>query len=98
MDFDQFKRSLAAEEAPAGLSLPLRALWWHAKGDWTQAHDCAQSEDTGESALVHAFLHRVEGDLSNARYWYARAGRAPAQGPLEQEWEALSAELLGSKT
>ncbi len=98
MDLGQFKRSLAADEAPATLPLPLQALWWHAKGDWTRAHDCAQQEDSVNSALVHAFLHRVEGDLSNARYWYTRAERAPARGSLDEEWETLSVELLNAET
>jgi len=45
-------------------------------------------------AAVHAYLHRKEGDLSNAGYWYARAGRAMPVGTLEAEWRALAEELL----
>jgi hypothetical protein len=44
---------------------------------------------------VHVYLHRLEGDLGNARYWYARAGRSPASGSVETEWDAIVAALLG---
>ena len=47
-----------------------------------------------EAAWVHAYLHRIEGDLSNARYWYRQAGRAPATAPVEREWEEISTALL----
>lgn len=47
---------------------------------------------------MHAYLHRKEGDLANARYWYARAARPPATGVLEAEWEALVRELTGEQT
>lgn len=94
MDIDVFSASLCADEPPA-LSPPLRALWFDAKGDWDAAHKCVDQLSDGDSMWVHAFLHRKEGDLSNARYWYARAGRAPHEGALEAEWREIAMALLG---
>ena len=76
-------------------SAPLAALWWAAKGDWTRAHEAAQSDDGAEAAWVHAYLHRVEGDLPNARYWYRRAGKPEGTGALDDEWAAIAAALGG---
>lgn len=85
--------------APApDLSAPLAALWWAAKGDWDQAHKIVQDESGREAAWVHAYLHRVEGDLGNAGYWYRQAGQPVAKDSLEAEWERIAATLLGSKT
>jgi hypothetical protein len=89
-----FRASLTGGVPPPGLSMALQGLWWDGKGDWVRAHQCAQDQDDAEGAAVHAYLHRKEGDLSNARYWYARAGRPPATDPLEEEWERLAGELL----
>ena len=89
MDPSSFRASTATAEPPPGLSPPLQTLWWEAKGDWQRAHACAQDDKTSDGALVHAYLHRVEGDLSNARYWYNRAGREPASGTLAEEWSTL---------
>ena len=94
MDLTEFRASTAAAEPPAGLSLPLQTLWWEAKGDWQRAHACAQEDHTPNGAIVHAYLHRVEGDLSNARGWYSRAGRPPATCELAEEWSALASEFL----
>jgi hypothetical protein len=94
MDFSAFKRSLAEAAPPEGLSPALAGLWWDAKGDWDRAHECAQERDDAAGTAVHAYLHRKEGDLSNAGYWYRRAGRPVAQGALTAEWETLAAELL----
>jgi len=90
----QFHASLAAATPPA-LSPPLLALWRDAKGDWHGAHRCVDTSGEADAMWVHAFLHRKEGDLDNARYWYAHAGRTPAIGPLEEEFEAILADLLG---
>jgi hypothetical protein len=94
MTRDDFRASLAAPAPPPGLSLALAGLWWDAKGDWARAHGCAQDRDDKAGAAVHAYLHRKEGDLGNAGYWYARAGRPVAQGTLAEEWETLAGELL----
>ncbi len=93
MNLTEFRTSVQSTEPPS-VTLPLQALWWDAKGDWGRAHECAQAEPGMAGAAVHAYLHRKEPDLANARYWYDRAGRAPATGALGAEWDALAAELL----
>lgn len=94
MDLTAFRASLQEAEPPEGLGPPLAALWQAAKGDWDAAHRLAQSDKTAEGAWVHAYLHRVEGDESNAGYWYRRAGKAPAQGDLDAEWASIAAALI----
>ncbi|MDB5375047.1 MAG: hypothetical protein JWP04_3689 [Belnapia sp.] len=83
-----------AAGAPPALSPPLLALWWDARGDWAAAHAAAQAGKDAESAWVHAYLHRKEGDLANAGYWYRRAGRTPPTLSLAAEWRAIAAALL----
>lgn len=90
-----FKRSLSKSEPPVGLSPALAALWWAGKNDWHKAHKLVMSEDGAECAWVHAYLHRLEGDLDNARYWYRQARRPAASGELADEWAAIVAALLG---
>jgi len=92
----QFKASLSAAAPAPQLGAPLAALWWAARGDWDQAHRIVQDEETSQAAWVHAYLHRVEGDLGNAGYWYRRAGKPAASGSLEAEWEAIASTLLKS--
>lgn len=95
MNFETFRNSLSAPLPPDGLDIPAQALWWAGKGDWDRAHACAQQRE-GEPASdwVHAYLHRVEGDMENAGYWYGRAGEPVPQVPVEQEWSAIAARLL----
>jgi hypothetical protein len=91
-------KSTIANAAPeSGLPPPLAALWWAAKGDWDAAHKIVQDESDANSAWVHAYLHRVEGDLSNASYWYRQAGQPVAKDSLETEWERIASALGGSK-
>jgi len=90
--------STLANSAPdAGLAPPLAALWWAAKGNWDAAHKIVQDESDANSAWVHAYLHRVEGDLSNAGYWYRQAGQPVAKDSLEREWQRIVAALEGGK-
>jgi len=99
MSFAEFAASVAAQDSqpPANLSSPLRALWYDARGDWSGAHALAQEDITDRGAWVHAYLHRKEGDVSNAGYWYARAGRPKIteETPLRVEWEQIARDLLG---
>ncbi len=97
MSPDAFKASLAKSAPPAGLSPALAALWWAGNDDWNKAHELVMDEDGPECAWVHAYLHRVEGDLDNARYWYRQARRPPAKGELAAEWAAIAAALLPSQ-
>ena len=93
----EFEASLAGATPADGLAPPLAALWWAGKGDWDQAHRIVQDEPTAEAAWVHAYLHRVEGDLGNAGYWYRRAGRPASDDAVESEWERIVSTLLGDE-
>jgi hypothetical protein len=95
MTFEEYQATLASEAPPAGLSPLLRALWLDRKGDFDGAHAIAQDVETADGARVHAYLHREEGDESNARYWYRQAGAPAASGSLGSEWEALVRRFLG---
>jgi hypothetical protein len=98
MSFAEFAASVARDSAPpSGITVPLRALWHDARGDWAVAHTAAQEDPTENGAWVHAYLHRKEGDMDNASYWYARAGRTrPADDvTLPTEWEQIARTLLG---
>ena len=86
-------QALASEEPPA-LPAPIVALWWAARNDWEQAHTAAQADHSADGAWVHAHLHRVEGDLDNARYWYGQAGRTPSTADLETEWDEIAEALM----
>src|ERR1700712_3107955 len=90
-----FKSSLSGAAPARGISPPLAALWWAAKGDWTKAHEIVQDEAGVDAAWVHAYLHRVEGDLGNAGYWYRRAGQPVAKDSLEAEWSRIVVALGG---
>ena len=94
MDLAAFKVSLKDATPPDGIEPVLQALWHEAKGDWDKAHQLAQSQGDATGAWVHAYLHRVEGDQSNAAYWYRRAGKAVATAPLNEEWDSIVSALL----
>ncbi len=79
---------------PSSYSLLLQAMWHDARGDWAKAHELAQEIEDADGAWIHAYLHRKEGDLSNARYWYHRASRNMPGLSLDTEWEAIVTELL----
>lgn len=94
MDVAAFQASVKAEAPPREVGPALQALWHAAKGEWETAHELAQSDKTQAGAWVHAYLHRVEGDLSNARYWYDNAGRPEATDSLQREWQRIAEALL----
>ena len=89
MTIEEFRASIASAAPPAGLSAPLTGLWWDAKGNWERAHGVVDSLESAQGMAVHAYLHRKEGDASNAAYWYQRAGREFYREKLDDEWEAL---------
>ena len=89
-----FRASLSGAAPSREFDAPLAALWWAAKGNWDAAHRIVQDEDDANSAWVHAHLHRVEGDLANADYWYRRAGQPVAIGALEAERDRIVSVLI----
>mgnify|MGYP003977623663 FL=1 len=93
-----FLRDLQGRDKPSdALPVHLRALWWAQKGDWDTAHDLAQDAASQSGDWVHAYLHRVEGDLGNAAYWYRRANQpVKARESLEEEWKELVTFFLES--
>lgn len=90
---ETFKATLDENLPPLGISIHLKALWYDAKGDWHQAHKLIDQLDDPRSAHVHAYLHRKEGDLWNARYWYNRAKQTMPEKTLEEEWTDLFHQL-----
>ena len=87
--------SLLNSDAPLStVSAAIQALWWAAKGSWDMAHSLVQNDGSAEAAWVHAHLHRIEGDLANASYWYGKAGRQVPGDDLETERNSIAAELL----
>jgi len=94
MDFNSFSHSLLDDFPPQYISAYLQALWYDAKGDWEKAHEIAQNIETTDGSLIHAYLHRKEGDLSNAGYWYIKAKSSLPDTPIETEWEELVRKFL----
>jgi hypothetical protein len=92
-----FRASLSGTAPATSMEPPLAALWWAAKGEWDKAHTIVMNEETANAAWVHAYLHRVEGDLGNAGYWYRQAGQPVAKDSLEAEWERIVSALLGGR-
>ena len=84
-----FARSGSWSKPPAALAPSLQALWWAAKDDWERAHQIVMAHEDRDCAWVHAYLHRREGDLPNARWWYKEARRPVAAGSLDDEWSAI---------
>jgi hypothetical protein len=94
MIFEDFRASVSNDSPNPGLSAPLAALWWDAKGHWARAHSLVDALETREGIAVHAYLHRKEGDAWNANYWYLRSGREFHRPSLDAEWQALVEALL----
>lgn len=91
----EFKQLIEEQSfCPESLPTPLQGLWYDKKGDWDTAHKILGDATDTDSAWVHAYLHRKEGDLANTRYWYGRSGKPEFKGELDREWEQIVSELL----
>ena len=92
-----FRQSLKGKTPPAGASAALQGLWWAANENWDKAHRIVMNGHDQDCAWVHAYLHRVEGDLDNANYWYRQARRKAATHELSSEWDEIVTALLGHR-
>lgn len=93
MTMEEFRRS-----STESMHRSLLALWWEVQGNWEKAHEVASEVKGSDGAKVHAYLHRREGDASNAAYWYRRAGAPVRMGDLDAERDALVAEMSRAPT
>jgi len=89
LHYKDFMRSLELSDPPESCTPCLKALWYDKNEDWVKAHQIAQKINTKDGSWIHAYLHRKEGDRSNAAYWYSRAGRTVPQISLSEEWESM---------
>jgi hypothetical protein len=94
MTLEEFRSSLKGAAPPAGLPPVLQALWHDGRGDWNAAHEVAQDVPDPDGAWVHAYLHRKEGDASNAAYWYRRAAQPVCRESLDAEWADIVSAFL----
>jgi hypothetical protein len=92
--FAEFQQSTKKSKPPAGLAPALLALWHDARGDWETAHATAQDIPDPIGAWIHGYLHRKEGDLANAAYWYRRAHQPEARDSLDAEWGRIAQSLI----
>lgn len=96
MTFDEFRASTTGPRPPADLTPALLALWHDGRGDWQAAHQLAQDITGPDGAWIHAYLHRKEGDVTNAGYWYRRADRAQCRESLDAEWASIVTAMLAA--
>ena len=94
MQFEAFNESIKAKTIPLDVSVYLASLWYDGTGDWSKAHNLVDSLEDATACWVHAYLHRKEGDIGNADYWYRKAGRKRPDVSLETEWETIVKALL----
>ena len=89
MNLSEFKASIQKGQIPDDLTVYLHSLWLDGKGDWNKAHSLIDHLEDTDAAFLHAYLHRKEGDLGNASYWYRRAGKTKPNIGLAEEWEQM---------
>jgi hypothetical protein len=94
MDIFTFKASLLSDVPPADISVYLLSLWYDAKDDWDKAHNTIQDVTTKNASWIHAYLHRKEGDIFNADYWYSKAGKRRPSVSLQDEWVQIAEAII----
>lgn len=92
--YSEFEATLSQENPPVDWPETLKSLWHQAKGNWEASHDIAQDIHDTMGSLIHAHLHRDEGDDWNAGYWYRQAGRTFPTTSLKEELREIVEEVL----
>lgn len=87
--------AISDAKPPIHLCPAAKALWYAKKGSWDEAHDIAQDIESPLGSWIHALLHLVEGDIGNASYWFAKAGR-PVKSRVQADelWAEIAAVAL----
>ena len=96
--FQLFRLSLKDEKPPFDLSPALTGLWYDGCGSWEAAHRAVQKRTDVDSFWVHAYLHRKEGDLENAAYWYKRCGKTLSSQSSDDEWRQIATVLISRQS
>jgi len=94
MKFEEFQKCLIDAGPPGNLSRYLQSLWYDGKGDWNRSHEIIQNIEDKTASWIHAYLHRKEGDIGNADYWYRRADKKRPDITLKEEWETIVKALM----
>lgn len=95
MSINTEKERLMGKLALLKNSEPVQALWFAGDNNWEKAHQLAQKQEGNPKYdRIHAYLHRVEGDEFNARYWYNRLKLNVPTMSLDEEWTSLALEYL----
>jgi len=94
ISYEEFLRWKDAGSVPDDIPSLLQALLLIAAGDWDGAHSIAQDDYSRDGSWVHAYLHREEGDLGNASYWYSSASKTMPDMSLEEEWDYIAMALI----
>ena len=89
MNYNTFIASIKSGFLPDELTNAELAMWYAMNDNWDSAHRTTQSIKNELGAWIHAYLHRIEGDLENANYWYKHANRAPSQNTPKDEAEEI---------
>ena len=94
MTLKKFIKTLTNDAPDPNLDDLLAAMWWQSNDEWDRAHDLVQNHHGNDAQWVHAFLHRVQGDLCKSRYWYGCAGHDMPSKSIETEWKDITFALL----
>ena len=94
MNYIKFKESIKQKEPPDNLNGVELALWYAVKGNWDMAHNIAQEIHSEAASWIHAYLHRQEGDIENAHYWYRRSEKEAYSGSLEIELDDIIKSII----
>lgn len=89
MDHNKFMQSTKKDVPPSDLTGIHLALWYILKDNWDMAHNITQDIQSETASWIHAYLHRKEGDIGNAHYWYRRGNKKPYTGSLKAELDVI---------
>jgi hypothetical protein len=85
MTLDEFKSLCQKDKCPAAINRLLQALWYDVRGGWDATQRIVRNIPGDDGTRILAYLHRKEGDLTYASYWYGQASRTKPDTSLTTE-------------